>query len=134
MLSTSCTSAPGTIVKVVPAFRDIYDAAGWWNEHWGRVKTLGWWTLLFGAAVLALGGFLVGRYGVVGAVAIVIGSLAVLVALVALITGWRASRQPESVTDRLTTLLRDSYDARDRVRNTKDQKVIREECQSFMDC
>ena len=37
------------------ALRTIYNAAGKWNDHWGRVKTLLWWALL-GGAILVIGG------------------------------------------------------------------------------
>jgi hypothetical protein len=65
------------------AFRQIYAAAGWWNDHWGRVKTLALLLGFVGAVVLVVGGLLVSRFGVLGTVAIVVGGLFLTVAMVA---------------------------------------------------
>src|SRR5438132_1278189 len=55
------------------AYRGIYEAAGWWNEHWGRVKTIAFWLGAAAALVVLVGGFLIHAYGVVGTVAIAVG-------------------------------------------------------------
>jgi hypothetical protein len=70
------------------AIRTIYHLAGLWNEHWGRIKTLAIWIGLSGAGLLVLGGFLVQRYGWLGAVAIIVGGLFLLGAIAAFVVQW----------------------------------------------
>src|SRR5690242_18534040 len=79
------------------AARTIYRLAGVWNEHWGRIKTIAFWLFGAGAVSLVVGGFLVNRYGAIGAVAIIIGSLCLLGALAAfLIQRFANRRQPDA--------------------------------------
>lgn len=94
------------------AARRLYEAAGWWNEHWGRVKTLVFAAGLVGAVLLIVGGVLVHRFGVLGTVAIAIGGLVLLVSVVAFSIGHRAITTPvkadraKAVGERAGTLIR----------------------------
>jgi hypothetical protein len=76
----------------VAATRQIYEAAGWWNEHFGRVKTLAFWLVAVSALAFIGGGFVIARFGIVGAVAITFGVLLLLAAIVAFIVDSRMSR------------------------------------------
>src|SRR5438552_12108452 len=67
------------------AWRQIYEAAGWWNEHWGRIKTVAKWIAVSGGILLVGGGLLVQRYGWVGAMAILIGGLCLVSAAAAFV-------------------------------------------------
>jgi hypothetical protein len=88
------------------AARQIYDAAGWWNEHWGRLKVLALWLGVAGAITLIVGGALVHRFGVLGAVAIAIGALFLLVSVIALSIGRIAAKhRPSPPTQPTGTLV-----------------------------
>jgi hypothetical protein len=84
------TGARATL-EAMRAARRIYYAAGWWNEHWGRVRTLVAALGVAGAAALIVGGFLVHRYGWIGTVGMTAGALILLFAAIAWLVG-RPSR------------------------------------------
>lgn len=79
------------------AIKSIYAAAGWWNEQWGRIKTLMFWLGVAGAVVLVVGGYLVHRFGVLGTIAIAIGGLFLLVSLASFVVG--RNIRPKSVVE-----------------------------------
>ena len=75
----------------MPAFRTIYAATGQWNEHWGRIKTLLKAVAALGAVSVVVGGFLVHRYGEVGGIAIILGSVIFVACVAGLILEHRMS-------------------------------------------
>jgi hypothetical protein len=90
----SSSPAPGTTqvsctLALVSAARKIYDAAGWWNEHFGRVKTLAYVVLGLGAAVVLIGGLLIRHFGLLGTAAIVIGSLVLIIGVLGFVVDSR---------------------------------------------
>jgi hypothetical protein len=88
------------------AWQTIYRAAGTWNEHWGRVKTILGVLVVLGAALIIGGGFLVRHYGRLGAIAIIVGSLILILAVISWVVEWR-------LRHRKTVISRDS--ARERL-------------------
>ena len=62
------------------ALGTIYKAAGWWNEHWGRVKTLAGWLVVASALCFLGGGLLIHQYGLVGGIAIIVGVVLLIAA------------------------------------------------------
>jgi hypothetical protein len=76
----------------VPHPRPIYEAAGWWNEHWARVKTLAKFAIFGGAVVLIVGGSIVHRFGLLGTICIAVGVVVIVVGLV----GWAEGKRHET--------------------------------------